>query len=175
MGAHAQQQLLVGLSRPVDADVRQRRGGQQAAQRVERLRPRRLAVDEVAVPRLLGKALGHPGLHHRQQLAVRVEDPIHLAHVASTVRRVEQFRGAVVAVLAVVEPLVVRDVARRLLQVRHEATPLEHLRQHVGGLLARQVDAAQLGDGIVAVLDEHPLVELLRSGQPDGGVDRGVP
>ena len=71
--------------------------------------------------------------------------------------------------------MVVGDVARRLLQVRHQAAPLEHLGQHVRSLLARQVDAAELGHRIVAVLDEDALVELLRAGQADGGVDGRVP
>ena len=36
------------------------------------------------------------------------------------------------------------------------------------------MDAAELGDGVVAVLDEDPVVELLGPGQPDGGVDAVV-
>jgi hypothetical protein len=61
----------------------------------------------------------------------------------------------------------VRDVARRLLEVGHEAAPLEELREHVRDALARQVDAAQLGDRVVAVLDEHALVEALRPRDAD--------
>jgi hypothetical protein len=34
--------------------------------------------------------------------------------------------------------------------------------------------AAQLGDGVVAVLEEHLLVQLLGSFEPDRGVDRLV-
>ncbi len=160
--AHAQQQLLVGLAGAVDADVRQRGRRQKPAQRVERLGAGRLAVDEVAVAGLLGKALGHPGLHLRQERAVRVEHPVHLADEAGAVWRVEDLGRAEVAVLPVLEPLVVRDVARRLLEVRHEAPPLEHLRQHVRGLLAGEVDTTELGHRVVAVLDEDLLVELLR-------------
>ena len=88
--------------------------------------------------------------------------------------RVEDLGRAVVAVLAVGQALVVRDVTGRLLQVGHEAAPLEHLGQHVRGLLAGEVDAAELGHRIVAVLDEDPLVELLGPGQPDRGVEGGV-
>ncbi len=51
MGPHAQQQLLVALAGAVDADVRERRGRQDAAERVERLGPDGLAVDEVGVAR----------------------------------------------------------------------------------------------------------------------------
>jgi hypothetical protein len=33
------------------------------------------------------------------------------------------------------------------------------------------VHPAELGDRVVAVLEEHPLVELLGPLEPDGGVD----
>ena len=52
----------------------------------------------------------------------------------------------------------------------HSSTLVSTLR----GLLAGQVDAAQLGHRVVAVLEEDPLVELLGPAQPDGGVDAGV-
>ena len=172
--AHAQQQLLVGLARPVQADVGEGGCGKHAAQRVERLGARRLAVHEVAVTGLLGELLGHPGLHAREERAVGVEDSVHLAHEAGAVLGVEQFGWPEVAVLPVVEPLVVRDVARRLLEVGHETSPLEDLRQHVGGLLAGEVDAAELCDRVVAVLDEDPLVELLGALQADRRVHRRV-
>ena len=51
----AQQQLLVGLARGEDPDVRERRRGQQAAQQVERLRADRARV------RGLGLAVGRAG------------------------------------------------------------------------------------------------------------------
>ena len=41
------------------------------------------------------------------------------------------------------------------------ATPLEDLREEVRRLLAREVHAAELRDGVVAVLEEDALVELL--------------
>ena len=66
---------------------------------------------------------------------------------------------------------VIRDVAGRLLEVRHEPAPLEHLGEQVGGLLASQVDPAQLGHRVVPVLEEDPVVELLGSPEADGGVD----
>src|SRR5439155_12809234 len=53
------------------------------------------------------------------------------------------------------------DVPGGLLEVGHEAPPLEHLRQEVRRALAGEVYAAELGDGVVAVLDEDALVELL--------------
>ena len=46
--------------------------------------------------------------------------------------------------------------------------------KHVGRLLAGEVDAAELGDRIVAVFDEDFFVELLGALQSDGGVDGGV-
>ena len=64
--------------------------------------------------------------------------------------------------------------ARALLEVAHQAAPLEDLGQHVRRLLAREVHATQLGDRIVAVLEEHLLVQLLGALEPDRGVDRLV-
>ena len=172
--AHAEQQLLVGLAGAVHADVGQRRRGQEAAQRVEDLARVACRYTKSLSPACCGNRSATQACMRGQQRAVGVEDPVHLADEAGAVRRVEHLGRAEVAVLAVVEPLVVRDVARRLLQVRHEASPLEHLREHVRRLLAREVDAAELRDGVVAVLDEDLLVELLRPCQPDGGVDGGV-
>ena len=51
MGPHAEQQLLVGLTGAVDADVREAGGGKQPAQGVEGLGPDRLATDEIGVAR----------------------------------------------------------------------------------------------------------------------------
>ena len=175
MGAHTQEEHLVGLSRPVDAHVGQRRGRQEAAEGVERLGPDRLAVDEVGVTRLPGMPDGQPGLGRLQQLAVGVEHPVHVAHVPGAERRVEQTRVPVVAVVTGGEALVVGDVAGRLLEVGHQPAPLENLGQQVRRLFASQVDPAQLGHGVVPVLEEDLLVEILGPGQPDGGVHGGVP
>ena len=60
------------------------------------------------------------------------------------------------------QPRVVRDVARRLLEVRHQPAPLEDLREQVRRLLAREVHAAELRDGVVAVLEEHARRRALR-------------
>ena len=111
-------------------------------------------------PGLAGVAGDEPGLQPGQQLGVGVEHPVHVAHVAGAERRVEDLGRPVVAVVAARQPGVVADVAGRLLEVGHQAAPLEDLGQHVGGLLAGQVDAAQLGHRVVAVLEEDPLVEL---------------
>ena len=109
----------------------------------------------------------------RQQLGVGVEQPVHVADVAGAERRHQHVGIAVVAVAAA-DAGVVGDVAGRLLEVGHEPAPLEHLGEHVRGLLAGQVDPAELGHRVVAVLEEDPVVELLGPAQPDGGVDGGV-
>ena len=57
--------------------------------------------------------------------------------------------------------VVVAHVPRRLLEVGGEATPLQRLRERLRRLLAREVDAAELGDGVVTELHEHPVVQLL--------------
>ncbi len=148
--------------------------GSRPRQRVERLGAGRLAVHEVAVSSLLGKPFRDPGLHLWQQRAVGVEDAVHLADEAGTMRRLEDLGWAVVAVLPVVEPLVVRDVARGLLEVGHQPAPLEDLCQNVRRLLARKMNPAELRDRIVAIFDEDLLVELLGARQPDRRVDRRV-
>ena len=174
MGAHAEQELLVGLAGAVEADVGERRGGEQAAQRVERLGLDRLAVDEVAVVRVLGILGRHPRTHEGQQLPVGVEHAVEATDVARPVRRFEDLGGAEVPVVAALQPVVVGDVAGRLLEVGHEPAPLENLGEHVGGLLACQVHPAQLRHGVVAVLDEDLLVEPLGPFEPDGGIERDV-
>ena len=170
MGAHPDQERLVGLAAGVDAEVGGGGGRQQAAQGVEGLGPHRLAPDEVGVVRRLGMLRREPGLQQREELGVGVEEPVHVADVAGAERRVQDLRGAEVAVPAVREPAVVGHVAGRLLHVGHEPAPLQHLGEQVGGLLAGQVDPAELGHRVVAVLEEHPVVELLGPGQAHGGV-----
>ena len=105
--------------------------------------------------------------------AVGVEQAVHVADVAGAEAAGEHGRVAVEAVAAA-EPGVVGDVAGALLEVAHQPAPLEHLGEDVRRLLARQVDAAELGDRVVAVLDEDLLVELLGPRHADGGVDRVV-
>ena len=172
--AHAQQQRLERLAGAVDADVRQRRRGQDAPGGVARLRLDRLLVDEVGVAGLLRVALARP-VDERAAACRRT------CRTARPCRRCSAHRGgdrehrrrSVVAV-APAEPRVVRDVARRLLEVRHEPAPLEDLGEQVRRLLAREVHATELRDGVVAVLEEHAVVELLGAAQPDGRVDGEV-
>ena len=83
-------------------------------------------------------------------------------------RRPELRAQLCVAVVAVAAPgvagerLVVGDVAGRLLQVGGEAAALQDLGEDVGYPLAGDVGAADLGDRVVAVAEEDPLVELRR-------------
>jgi len=62
----------------------------------------------------------------------------------------------------------VRDVARGLLEIGHEPSPLEHLGQDIGRALAGDVHTAQLGHRVIAVLREHALVELFGARGPHG-------
>ena len=54
-----------------------------------------------------------------------------------------------------------------MLQVRGQSSPLERFRQQLRGLLAREVHTSELRHGVVPVLEEHPVVELLGSVDPD--------
>ncbi len=170
-GPHAQEQLLVALPGAVDAEVGLGGRGQQAPDGVEGLGLHRRAPDEVAVARPLGVALGEVREEQWVQLGVGVEQPVHVAHVAGSERRLKHVRAPVVAVAAVGAPGVVGHVAGALLEVRHEPAPLEDLGQQVRGLLTGQVHPAELGHRVVAVLEEDPLVELLGPVEADGGVD----
>ena len=55
----------------------------------------------------------------------------------------------------------VRDVSRRLLEVRHQPAALEHLGEDVGRVLHSDVHATQLRDRVVAVLVEDLLEQSL--------------
>ena len=75
--------------------------------------------------------------------------------------------GSCVVPPAAAGPVVVGNVAGGLLEVSGEPPSLDDLGQDVRALLDRDVGAAELRDGIVAVLDEDPLVELLCLGGAD--------
>src|SRR5205814_10124544 len=89
---------------------------------------------------------------------VRLEQVIQRALVLRAEARV-----AVVAVAVAAHARVVSDVAGRLLEVRGEPRALQELRQQVRRPLAGDVRAAELRDGVVAVAEEDPLVELRRA------------
>ena len=161
-------ELLVGLAAREDPHVRQRRGGQQPAQQVERLgldRARVRRLGDVGRPR---EALRGPRLHARQRIGVGVEQPVHRPRVFGP----ELGRAPVAVAGAAGHRLVVGDVARRLLQVRRQPRPLEHLGHHVRNELARDVRSAELRDRVVAVADEDALVER-RGALALAGVERG--
>ena len=105
--------------------------------------------------------------------AVGVEHAVHLADVAGS-EPTGHHGGVAEVPVAPAEPGVVGDVARALLEVAHQPAPLEHLGEDVRRLLAGQVDAAELGDRVVAVLEEHPLVQLLGAFEADGRIDAVV-
>ena len=173
VGPHPVQQHLVALAGAVDADVGQRGRGQDASDGIERLGLDRLPVDEVGIGVGLGELVPEEVLHHRHQRGVGVEETIHLPHVAQRERRRQDLGIAVVAVAAT-ETGVVGDVPGRLLEVGGQSPPFEDLGQQVRCLLAREVHPTQLGHGVVAVLEEDPLVELLGPLEPDRGIDREV-
>ncbi len=160
--AHAQQQRLVALAGAVDADVRQRRRGQDAADRVARLRLDASACRRSrSRPVPSGSARAPTSVICGQHLGVRGELRVHVGDVAPRVLARGEHVAVAVVPVPTVELLVVLDVARRLLEVRHEPTPLEDLGEQVRRLLAREVHATELRDGVVAVLEEHAVVELL--------------
>ena len=171
VGPHAEQQRLERLAAAVDADVRQRCRGQDPARRVARLGADALLVREVGVGRVFRVTLARPVEELREHAGVRVEETVEVGDVTPRERGVGEDGAVAVVPVAAAELPVVGDVARRLLHVRHHATPLEDLREDVGRLLAREVHAAELGDGVVAVFEEDALVERFGALEADGGVD----
>ncbi len=170
VGAHPDQQGLVGLTAGVDAQVGGGTGGQQAPEGVEGLGPHGLPPGEIGVVRPFGIEAREPGLHDGQQVGVGVKETVHVTDVTGSERRLQDLGRPVVAVSTVRQPAVVGHVARRLLHVRHQPTSLQHLGQQVRGLLAGQMHPAELRHRIVAVFEEDAVVELLGPGQADGGV-----
>ena len=88
-------------------------------------------------------------------------------------RRRLDFRWHVVLPTAA-RPLRVGHVARRLFEVRHQASPFEHLGQDVRHAFARDVGAAELCDRIVAVIAQHPRVQPVGSFGADRARRDGV-
>ncbi len=98
---------------------------------------------------------------------------VDLFDVARTEFRLEDLGGPVVAVPST-EARVVFDVSGRLLQICHQPPPLQHLGEEVRGLLAGEVDPAELRHRVVAVLEKDALVEFLGAPESDAGVDREI-
>ena len=145
MGAHAQQQRLERLAAAEQSDVRLRRGRQETAKGVERLRPDGGAVHAFGVVGAARVARREVLLHPRNPLGVALERGVHGADVLLAQRPGLELGGQVVAP-AIVQAIGVGHIPRRLLEIGHEPAPLEHLRQHVRDVLARDVRAAELGD-----------------------------
>ena len=58
-------------------------------------------------------------------------------------------------------PIRVRHVPRGLLEVRHQASPLEHLGDDVGDAFAGDVRTAELRDRVVAIFIQNARIQLL--------------
>ena len=173
LARHSQEERLERLAGAVDADVGRRRGRQDAADRIERLGPGGGAVDELAVILTPLDRRSHVLGDEIDAAAVRIEDPVEIADVPGAEWTGEHRRITVVAVPPP-EPGVVGDVAGALLEVTHQPTPLEDLGEQIRCLFARQVYPTELGDRVVAVVEEHPLVQLLGAVEADRGIDRMV-
>ncbi len=107
------------------------------------------------------------------QRRITREHAVHLGHISSAEFRLEHGRRSVVPVTTA-QTGVVRDVPGALLEVRHEPTPLEHFGQQVRGLLTRQMHTTELGDRVVAVLEEDSGVQLFGTFQPNRRIDGDV-
>ena len=149
-------ELLVGLARRVHADVAEGGRRQKPPHRVERLRLDRALPDALGLvsARVL---LGRPLPYALETCRVEVEDAFHRLGVGGA-----QALVPVVAVPPARKPAVVGDVARRLLQIGGEAAALEDLREHVRGPLTGEMRPAQLGDRVVAELQEHSFIQRPR-------------
>ena len=175
MRAHPQQQRFEGLAGAEQPDVGRGRGRQQAAQRVERLGADHRAVHGVGIVRRLadtsrGSALPSPGSSARRS---RTRGRASRRNASRSGEPVELRRHVIFP--AAVRPIGVRHVARRLLEVGHQASPLEHLGQDVGDAFAGDVRAAELRDRVVAVLVEHARVELVGALGADAGARTAPP
>ena len=89
-------------------------------------------------------------LHRLEPARVGLERAIERASIPRPQRSAVELGGHVV-LPAAARPIGVRHVARRLLEVGHQAAPLEHLRQDVRHAFAGEVHAAELRDRVVAV------------------------
>ena len=130
MGPHAQKQHLVALPGPVDAEVGHRCCWQDAAQRIEGLGPDGLAPHHVCIVRALWIPQTEVFAHDGQQAGVCIEQPVHVTDIARAQRRGEHIGVSVVAV-SPVDPIVVGDVTRRLLEVAHQPAAFEDLGQDI--------------------------------------------
>ena len=126
-------------------------------------------MDGLGIRRLAWMAPPEVLLHRLEPAGIGLEREVERRLELALDRRAPDLRRHVVAEAAA-GPVGVGDVAGRLLEIGHEAAPLEELREHVGDALAREVDPAQLGHRVVAILHEDTLEEALRP--RDTGVAR---
>src|SRR5215210_3855243 len=157
-GEQAQDEVLVGLPAREHPDVRQRRGGEQSAQEVERLGADRAAVGGLGLPVAAREALGGPALDARERLGVGVEERVHSPFVLGP-----KLRVAPVPIAATRHVRVVGYVARRLLEVGGEPPALKDLGDDVRDPLEGEVRAPELGHRVVPVAEEDALVERRRA------------
>ena len=152
-------QVLEGAAVAEQAEVGQRAGGQQAAQQVERLGAGRRLPRPIGLARpRAGSARGSRCVSGSMQAAVGLEQRV--ARPARSPGAPAPGRGGRGAA---VRPWPVEaHVARRLLERRDaDAAVLQRLGGQRRDPLDRHVGARQLGHRVVAVADQHPLVELL--------------
>ncbi len=162
-------QVLEGPAVAKQPEVRQRAGWEQASQKVERLGASRRLPRTVGLAFLLGEALPNRGGRRLDEPAVGLEERVGSGFVL----RVGELGSSVVEVAAVGSAAVEPYIASRFLE-RRDSDPavLERLGGQRGGMLDRYMRAGELGDGVVAVADQDPLVELLRASHSDHVVIR---
>ena len=171
MREHAEQQRFERLAGSEQSDVRGRRSGQQPAKRVQRFCADDRLVHAVRVLRRLRIAGAEMRLHRRNPSRVGGERGVERADEQIPPRRSTQFCRHVVLPLPV-RAIRIRHVPRRLFEVRHQASPLEDFGQNVRHAFAGDVGAAELRDGIVAVLTQDPRVQSVRAVAAHRGLRR---
>ena len=108
--------------------------------------------------------------HVPDEVGINLEQTVHVRDIAGTQRRGQDIRISVVA-KPPSKPGVVRDVTGGLLEIGHQPAPFEDLGEDVGGLLAGQVHAPQLGHTVVAVFEKDPVVKFFSPPETHRGVD----
>ena len=169
MRGHLGDQVLEGPAVPEEAQVGERAGRQQPAQHVERLRPGGRLPGAIRLSLLEWEPFADGPGQGFDQLAVGLEQAVG----GPLVVRMSELRAAMVEVAAVRTRSIEPDVPGRLFERRDaDATVLQRFGRQGRHALDRDMSACQLGDRVVAVADQHTLVELL--GAADGDHIVGV-
>jgi len=129
--------------------------------------------DEIAVLDRTWRRRTNVIRHEPDHARIGVEESVEISDVPRTEGAAQDLWIPEVSI-PTAESRVVVDVPRALLEVAHEAAPLEDLGQQVRCLLARKVNGTKLGYGVVAVLEEHFVVEALRLVEPNRGIHRTI-